>query len=452
MEARMIAPKLDAILAAAPAPHADATVDRNSDLPSITPRCDATIDIDHAAATRWDVTVIGAGPAGALAARQAAQCGLRTLLIEKSPFPRSKVCGGCISGAGRHVLQRVGLGRLVEEPAATSLDRFDLTAFGKRVSLSLPVGAAVSRFHFDAALVRAAIGAGAEFLSETTAVVGGLTNACRFRTVELQSVSRRSVKALGRMVIVADGLGRASMKRHRHFAPQIAAASRIGLGATVSAAGWDLEPGVVSMCVGRSGYAGLVKVPNNSVNVAAAVDSNLVRAMGPAVSVRMILLQAGVKPPTLLDDAEWRGTGLLTRRAGRICAKRILLIGDAAGYVEPFTGEGMTWAMASAAALGPLVAEWLRERDRIDSRERTGRDRKYAELSSAWSALHRRRVRRRQASCRALSGILRRPWAVRAVMEAISKFPGVARPWIHYFWNRGEHPSPDASETTRIVK
>ena len=130
-----------------------------------------------------------------LAARQSAILGLKTLLIDKSPFPRAKVCGGCISGLGRHVLERVGLGHLVEEPAATPLDRFDLAAAGKRVSLALPLGAAISRYHFDAALVREAVAAGAEFLSETTAQVRGRVDAWRLRGVLLQGLSRGTVRA-----------------------------------------------------------------------------------------------------------------------------------------------------------------------------------------------------------------------------------------------------------------
>jgi menaquinone-9 beta-reductase len=128
------------------------------------PGCESSLAIEDAARIEWDAAVIGAGPTGALAARQLALRGLRTLLVDKSSFPRAKVCGGCISGLGRRLLQSVGLDQLLEPPGAAPLGRFDLAAGGRRVSLKLPAGAAVSRFHFDAELARHAVCAGAAFV------------------------------------------------------------------------------------------------------------------------------------------------------------------------------------------------------------------------------------------------------------------------------------------------
>ncbi len=363
--------------------------------------CAATIDLEDAAKTEWGVLVIGAGPAGALAARQSAILGLKTLLIDKSPFPRAKVCGGCISGLGRHVLERVGLGHLVEEPAATPLDRFDLAAAGKSVSLALPLGAAISRYHFDAALVREAVAAGAEFLSETTAQVRGRVDAWRLRGVLLQGLSRGTVRARSRLVLVADGLGRTSLRRHGPFAPQVAAASRVGLSATVRVGECDLRAGTVSMSVGREGYVGMVRVPDGSINVAAAVDPDSLRQRGPAVVVRAILVEAGVESPGSLESIEWRGTGLLTRHSLRVAAKRLLVLGDAAGYVEPFTGEGMTWAMLSAVSVAPLANQWLRTRQ--------DGNRRFTDLADSWSREHRSLVARRQRAVPGFSLLVAAP-------------------------------------------
>jgi len=398
---------------------------------AVTP-CPGTIDLAHAVKTEWDVTVIGAGPAGALAARQTALLGLRTLFIDKSPFPRAKVCGGCISGLGRHVLARVGLGQLVEAPAATPLERFDLATAGRHVSLALPLGAAISRYHFDAALVREAIAAGAEFLPETTAQVRGLVDACRLRGVSLQGSSHAAVRTISRLVLIADGLGRTSMRRHGPFAPQIAAASRVGLSTTLSGGDFDLRPGVVAMYVGREGYVGMVRVPDDSINLAAAVDPEALRHRGPSDVVRAILIEAGVEPPRSLESVDWRGTGLLTRHSPRVAAKRLLLLGDAAGYVEPFTGEGMTWAMLSAISVAPLVKEWLRTRQ--DSR------RQLVALANAWSRQHRSLLARRQRNCRTLAYLLRHPSAVRTALGVISLVPRIAQPLIHYFWNQEDLP------------
>lgn len=397
--------------------------------------CPATTDLETAASAEWSVLVIGAGPAGALAARQAALSGLKTLLIDKSSFPRAKVCGGCISGLGRQILTRVGLQHLVEAPAATPLERFELAAGGRRVSLALPLGAAISRFYFDAALVRAAVEAGAEFLPETSAQVRGLIESRRLRGVRLQQPCGGTARARSRLVLAADGLGRTSLRRHGPFAPKVAARSRVGLSATLDSPfeeESDLRTGTVSMSVGRRGYVGLVRVPDGTVNIAAAVDPETLRDRGPAAAVRAILVDAGVTAPGDFESAEWRGTGLLTRHGRRVAGKRLLLLGDAAGYVEPFTGEGMTWAMLSAVSVAALAHRWLGGRQEGNPG--------FAALARAWSREHRTLVARRQRHCRILASLLRHPAAVRSAVGMMSVSPGIAKPLIHYFWNQKDLP------------
>ncbi len=338
--------------------HCERTGERTVRTELESPACDSTLAVEEAAAITWDVAVIGAGPTGALAARQLSLLGLRTLLVDRSSFPREKVCGGCISGLGRRLLESVGLADLLDSSHAAPLGRFDLAAGGRRVSFELPAGAAVSRFCFDAALVHHAVQAGVAFVSGTTTVVRGLSAGCRLRRIVLQQGDRRLV-AETRMVIVADGLGRTSLKQHRAFAPRVIATSRIGLGATLPGTAAEIDSRSVLMSVARGGYVGLVRVPGDAINLAAAVDPDHVREHGPAETVRHIFIQAGVKPPTGLETVDWRGTGLLTRQSRRTAAPRLLVLGDAAGYVEPFTGEGMTWGMLSAVLAAPLVADWL---------------------------------------------------------------------------------------------
>jgi flavin-dependent dehydrogenase len=407
--------------------------------------CRSTLTIDQAGEIEWDVAVIGAGPTGALAARQLALRGLRTLLLDRSSFPREKVCGGCISGLGRRLLESVELDQLLEPSNAAPLHRFDLVAGRRRVSLALSAGAAISRFHFDAQLVQHAIRAGAAFVSGTTTLVRGLTGSCRFRTILLQQEDH-AVRARARLVIAADGLGRTSLKRHRAFAPRVSAASRMGLGATFPAA--DIETGCVAMSVARDGYVGMVNVPRSGLNLAAAVDPNLVRQRGPAEAVRSILIEAGTKAPSGLETAEWRGTGLLTRQTPRSSARRLLVLGDAAGYVEPFTGEGMTWGMLSAVLAAPLIADWL-NRDAAPKADLAARRTEFTRLSRDWAALHRTHIAHRQRDCRILASFLRRPAAVRAAMAVIVVAPHVAKPFIKHFWNSGKGLEAEAGIGSR---
>ena len=154
-------------------------------------RIAASIEAAEARERCWDALVIGAGPAGALAARQLAAVGLRTLLVDRKTFPRSKVCGGCPRAVA--TLQAAGLNGLLSAHGAAPIERFVLRSEGREVSLQLSGGAALSREVFDAALVRAAIAAGAHFLPETRATVSS-----RIRFRRTSSRHRRSTTSSAR--------------------------------------------------------------------------------------------------------------------------------------------------------------------------------------------------------------------------------------------------------------
>ncbi len=129
-----------------------------------------TIAPAEAAGRAWDAAVVGAGPAGAVAARELARRGRSVLLIDKATFPRWKVCGCCLNGSALDTLAAVGLGDLPARCGAVPLERVRLEAGGRGAELPLPGGVALSREAFDAALVRAAVAAGVAFLPGTRVV------------------------------------------------------------------------------------------------------------------------------------------------------------------------------------------------------------------------------------------------------------------------------------------
>jgi flavin-dependent dehydrogenase len=101
----------------------------------------------------------------------------------------------------------------------------------------------------------------------------------------------------------------------------------------------------------------------------------------------------------------------LTRRATRVAAERIFLLGDSAGYTEPFTGEGMTWAVLAACAVQPLARQAIH-------------DWKPA-MIDYWTTTYQRLIGRRQRVCRRIAGVLRSPLAVEAVMRLLNFVPGL---------------------------
>lgn len=359
----------------------------------------------------WDAIVIGAGPTGSVAARELARRGVRTLLVEKSPFPRSKVCGGCLNANALSVLARIGLAHVPSAVGCIPLRQFVLASGGRTATLSLPAGVAVSRKLFDAALADEAVRSGVTFRSGVRATLGDSTG--NQHTVRLiQDTGTSIVQA--RVVIVADGLN----GRSANWGDEdrlVRTGSRIGAGVEIEDSSNNYPPGRIDMAMAAGGYVGLVRVAREKLDVAAALDPALIReagGLGPAAET--IIRKAGFPAVHGLADAAWKGTPALTRRPMRIAGPHWFAVGDAAGYVEPFTGEGMAWAMAGAAAVVEIAARGVRQwTDR---------------LIREWQLTHNRIVGRRQWSCRIFSRLLRSPTMCRWLVAALAVSPGMAFP------------------------
>lgn len=364
----------------------------------------------------WDLIVIGAGPAGAFAARQAASAGLRTLLLDKQKWPRSKVCGGCLSGRAVRLLREAGLGHIVAWPHATATDTLRLACRGREAVLDLPGGVAIARDVLDPLLVDAAMDAGAAFVSAAHAEVGDCTDHGR-RVTCRYAHGRETISA--RVVVVADGLSGSALDKLAGWEPQVMPAARMGAGALIEDAGYALEPGCVAMACGAPGYVGMVGLPDGRLDVAAALDPQAVRsAGGPGALAKTILEEAGFSRPSALSDARWRGTGRLTRRRRKVADERLFVLGDAHGYVEPFTGEGMTWALLTGDAVTAFVVESQRQWR--------------PELAASWTRAQHRLVCWRQRWCHAVARGLRYPRLVSGAVRLLGRQPKLAQHYLQF--------------------
>ena len=376
----------------------------------------ATLTLAEATDRIWDVVVVGAGPAGAAAARELARRSSAVLLVDRAAFPRWKVCGCCLNGRAAAVLRIAGLGTLPQQCRAVPLDAMHLAAGGRSAQLALSGGFAVSREAFDVALIRAAIAAGAAFLPETRAVLLKTDSTkAGIRPVHLQRGARHAATS-ARVVVAADGLGGSLLARAGETAPAESGA-RIGAGVVTSDAPDHYRPGTVYMACGAGGYVGMVRLEDGRLDLAAAFDAGWLRtAGGPGQAVERLVRDAGWPVPDRLNDLPWRGTPALTRRPHHVAAERVFAVGDAAGYVEPFTGEGMAWALASGVAVAPLAARAAQEWR--------------PDLAQQWAQLHRRIVGQRQGVCRAAAAVLRRPWLTRLAVRVLAQVPALAGPVI----------------------
>lgn len=344
----------------------------------------------------YDAVVIGAGPAGSACAIGLAGRGKRVLLLDRERFPRDKVCGGCLNPRSLRGLRDLGV-----EPAGLPLRRLVLHAGKRSARLALYGGMAVSRRTLDAELVATARARGVEVREGTCAELGRVAGETREVLLDHDgSVAARAVVLAAGLACKLPGLEVA-----------VAPGARLGAGALIEELGAALEPGDLHMVTGRGGYVGLVRVESDRLDVAAALDPALVRECGglaPAVAS----LVDGTSLPALPREAGWRGTPLLTRTPSRLHAERVLLVGDAAGYVEPFTGEGIAWALAGARALAPLAADWT---------PATG---------ALWQREHARLVGRTQRTCRLLRHALRYPPLIATAVGLLARAPSLARPLI----------------------
>jgi flavin-dependent dehydrogenase len=352
------------------------------------------------------------------------------LLVERQAFPRSKVCGGCLNASALASLDRAGLGDRVRALGARPIGAIEIRFRSHAATLQLPGGLSVSRAALDAELAAAAVAAGAVFAPETTAVVAGDDAADArggWRRVSLQPRGESPSVATARVVLAADGLAASSLRECAGMRSRAARRSRVGVGGLAPGGAVAVSDQSITMAVDRHGYVGAVDVEDGRVNVAAAFDPRFLRAQaGPAQAIAAVLTRAGVRFGPGLGEVTWAGTVPLTRRMARPAARRLFVLGDAAGYVEPFTGEGMAWAFAAAEAVVPLARRAIVSWD----------DR----LERAWLEDSARRARSGQRWCRAVSQVLRAPWLVAPAIVCLQRRPGLAGPVLAHLAPRA--PSP----------
>ncbi|MBS2003877.1 MAG: NAD(P)/FAD-dependent oxidoreductase [Cyanobacteria bacterium SZAS LIN-5] len=358
----------------------------------------------------WDAIVIGAGPSGALAAYLLAQKFNKVLLVDKAKFPRSKVCGCCINLAAVNILESCSLGYILQDQNAVSLSKLKLFEKEQQANVKLPGGFSLSRSQFDNALTNAAIRSGVTFLSETTATV--LQTTPSERIVQLQNGYAKETFS-AKVVLVADGLGGHSLNQINELDFVTEATSRFGCGTIIDEGPDFYEPGCIYMVCAHDGYVGLVRLEDGRIDVAAALDRQYSRKYGgPAAACIEIIKSSRLPVPEALMTAQWNGTESLTRRRKEIAAERILVIGDACGYAEPFTGEGIAWALTSAVGVADLAAEAINSWSPY--------------LIRKWQQKHETMLSFRQKRSRLIAHALRKDAIRRCALPLIASFPALA--------------------------
>ena len=286
----------------------------------------------------YDVAIVGSGPAGASCAAFCARAGLRTLLLEREKFPREKVCGDCLNPACWSVLERLGVAERLRTLPHGRLSRVEFIAIGGRVvSVDLPPEAeiAVKRSLFDEMLMRRAAAAGADVRENRT--VQAITQPASSGRSWAVSTSCESFHAL--VLVAADGRN-STIARLLGLLPKIER-ERVALQTHVPVPIGFGERVVLQFL--PHGYSGQAPVNDQELNLC------LVGKPAAMPALRK-WAEANFDVPC---EHVWRTITPLRRATLQPARAGLFLIGDAARVVEPFTGEGIYYALRS----GELAAE-----------------------------------------------------------------------------------------------
>jgi geranylgeranyl reductase family protein len=282
----------------------------------------------------YDVLIIGAGPSGATAAYHCAKSGLDTLFVDKSQFPRFKECGGALSERAMSYLDFRVDDELIERDVYGARVRFGSEAI--EVLKPYRIASLVTRSRFDYFLVQQAINSGAKFL-ENEEVIG------LERSHEYYDIITNQKQLRAKLVIGADGFQgitsryvRNQLKRNEYA---------IGFVTEIPAENEDIDQHIfnsveIHFGVTRMGYGWLFPHEGYfNVGVAGIAD----KLRNPKKILNDFLRERGFQGQYRFHAHRLPMGGLPKKRV----TDRIILIGDAAGFVDSFLGEGIAYAILS---------------------------------------------------------------------------------------------------------
>lgn len=292
-----------------------------------------------------DLIVIGGGPAGTSAAITAARHGARVLLLEKGKFPRHKVCGEFVSAESLDLLRRLlaaPLTSLLDDALRISVGRLFLDGRVLQAPID-PPAASIARFDLDAALYESAIAAGVDIRIQST--VKEIDGRGPFHIASFEGDFKASA------VINASG-------RWSNLTASPAPGAEKWLGIKAHFAECSPAPSV-DLYFFEGGYCGVqpvnVKADRNAqgrVNAAAMVRAEVasslpeIFALHPALAERSRHWQPLSAPVT---------TSPLLFRKPQPLRQSVLNAGDAAAFVDPFVGDGISLALRSGALAAECV-------------------------------------------------------------------------------------------------
>lgn len=328
-----------------------------------------------------DVVIVGAGPAGSSAAIRLASFGLDVGLVEQKQFPREKLCGEFISPECLGHFEELGVMPAIDRSAGTELletvfyarngrhlaVRSEWFGNGERSALGL------SRAEMDDLLLQAARGAGAVVYEGSNAsglVVEGQTvkgiKIKKTKGADLVLRAGLTIDATGRTRSLARRLDDQNGQKTKLKAAEHVAFKTHMTGASVAA-------GACEIYVYSGGYGGCNRVENDLYNLCFIASAEDTKRLGSdADRVLHEVVFANSRAAAAMKDARvvkpWHAVPI--QRFGRgslVPADGLLTIGDAAAFIDPFTGSGILLALESARIAADAITRYFDAGSNIDS-------------------------------------------------------------------------------------
>lgn len=346
-------------------------------------------------AAQFDLIIVGAGPAGSACAITAARAGAKVLLLEKDRFPRQKVCGEFVSPESLGLLH----GFLDDGRFQSCAKVFGSRIFLDDKLLSLPVSPAaqsIPRFDLDPALFAAAQNAGVK------ACEGVAVNAVQrdktfcVSTSEKTFAARAVVNATGRWSKLTqfDVLGKDKW---------------IGLKAHFTE---PSPPQTVDLYFFPGGYCGVTPVGPNSVNACAMVRADAAHTLEDVFAKEPRLFQRSRNWQPLFATVT---TSPLYFREPVTESNGVFLAGDAAGFIDPFAGDGISLALQSGTLVAQSIVPCLRGSCSLE------------QAHHQYQAAYRKRFALAFRNAARLRNALAAPKWVRSAALACAAVPGVGK-------------------------
>ena len=379
-----------------------------------------------------DVAIVGAGPAGALAATILARAGLTVRLFDRARFPRHKLCGDTLNPGALDVLRRhAALETVIAR--STPIHGMVLTGpGGVRVTGEYGGGIAgrsIPRHVFDQWLVQEAVTAGARF-EDGVMIRDAVMSDGRVGGVFATGANGQLLKHPAKIVIAADGR-RSSLAIARQLTEQPQRPRRWAIGGYFTNVGGMTSLG--EMHVRRGHYIGVAPLPGGVTNACLVLPHRRGDAplSNPGEALHHVLrsdreLRARfahaqpIEPPVMLGPM-----AVDARAAGE---PGLLLAGDAAGFIDPMTGDGMRFAFMGGELAAGVAREVLAGVLPVEHAHVELADRRRRAFNAKWRFN------------RALRSLVSSPSSVSAAAMTARLLPSMFARMIHYAGDCG----PDA--------